>query len=164
MTSTTDKQYRMNLDKFDRKIWQTLRQAEQSKTRKCGAISRALQSTSFDDLNLHNYSWRGKVRSAMVSTTRTIEGLDLHRTSGAVSRHARSSTGNAQGNIINNNNPYASYDEKVTKAGLSGSSATTNAQSSNLGSVSRAAASGTTGTSYQKKDNKNKKKRNQWKR
>jgi hypothetical protein len=139
-------------------------------TRTGGAVSRAIQSSaiSSDDLNPQN-SWRSTVSSTAVSTTGTTEGVDLHRIGGAVSRQVQSITGNIQGNIINNNNPYVSHDDIVTNATLSGSSPPTNTQgqkhsSSYQGSVSRAAASGTSGTSHQKNDNKNKKKRNQWKR
>jgi hypothetical protein len=96
-------------------------------TRTGGAVSRAIQSSakSSDDLNPQN-SWRSTVSSTAVSTTGTTEGVDLHRIGGAVSRQVQSITGNIQGNIINNNNPYVSHDDIVTNATLSGSSPPTN--------------------------------------
>jgi hypothetical protein len=70
-------------------------------TRTGGVVSRAIQSSAIsrDDQN----SWGG-----------------------TVSRQVQSITGNIQGNIINNNNPYVSHDDIVTNATLSGSSPPTN--------------------------------------
>lgn len=107
--------------------------------------------------------------SRAIQSGAIISSDDQNSWGSTVSRQVQSIRGNTQGNIINNNNPYVSYDDTVTDAMLSGSSPPTNTQgqehsSSYQGNVSRAAASGTPGTSHQKNDNKNKKKRNQWKR